>query len=193
MQVEPQPQRNNEDRTEHGPGPGIGPTITRPGSGSEWSGRGRTVGGIIVGALLLALAITGISELLPSRPEVKNNVQYQYQNQEIYAIERQESTQPQRQEVLQLYADRATQTGIYDWAAEDGDVVMVNGVRIELRKQPVPLPVQWPDAITIVGVNAGKDGQVITVAIRDELGNEAQYSISPGQTVTVKTVPINGK
>jgi len=196
MQVEPQPQpqRNEDGETEHGPGSGIGPTITKPGSGSSgWSNREKTVSGIIVGAILLALAITGISEL--SGPKVKNeDVQYQYTyDREKHMLESMENEQPQKMEILQLWADRPTGIQVYDWAAEDGDIVQVNGVRVELKKQPAIVSVQYPDALTIVGIDAGKDGHIITVSVIDELGDEAQYSISRGQVITVPTVPVWGR
>jgi len=35
--------------------------------------------------------------------------------------------------------------------------------------------------------------ELITVSVIDELGDEAQYSISRGQVITVPTVPVWGR
>jgi len=96
---------------------------------------------------------------------------------------------PVKWETLQLWTDRPTKIQVFDWAEEDGDIVEVNGTRVELKHQPVFISVQWPDEIRVTGVSAGRDGKEITVAFKDEKGHENQYTIVPHQTVIAESEP----
>jgi len=94
---------------------------------------------------------------------------------------------PLRHQKIELYADRPTQLQVFDYAEEDGDVVDVNGTQIYLYHKPVILPVQWPDTIKVTGINPGRDGKVITVAIQDESGHQSLHMLEKGESVIVET------
>jgi len=94
---------------------------------------------------------------------------------------------PFRHQKIELYADRPTQLQVFDYAEEDGDVVDVNGTQIYLYHKPVILPVQWPDTIKITGIDPGRDGKVITVAVSDEAGHQSQFMLEKGEVAIVET------
>lgn len=169
---------------------GTGTSGSGQGSGRSGGERGWKWVLIIVIAAIIALSAGSIIiKELPLHSRSATQALQQY----FFASDSKAIQQAQQQNMInapiRVFADRPTVIEVWDCGAEDGDIISLNGLTINLKHAHTVL--QVPPGITsieLVGINEGWSPPA-TAAVRSEAGGTTSFLVvKNGERISIKLV-----